>query len=123
MTKRSSWLILGAMLTMGCDNGAKSTFASEAAGGSAAAQAGSGGTATAATGSLAEKYAEYFPVGVALGSVHLSTMGDIVDRDFNHLTCENAMKITDIHPAEASFAWEEADYIADYARQRDIKLT
>jgi endo-1,4-beta-xylanase len=127
MTEQSSWLILGACLTMGCclscDSGAKTTFASEAAGGSAAAHAGSGGTATASTGSLAEKYADYFPVGVALGSVHLSTMGDIVDRDFNHLTCENAMKITDIHPAEASFAWEEADYIADYARQRDIKLT
>lgn len=134
--RQASWLVLGTVLALsaacfGCDIGARSNLGDRAGGnsgglgtgGTSAMQPGTGGTPTMPTDSLAEKYADHFPIGVALGSVHLSTMGSIVDRDFNHLTCENAMKIQDIHPAEATFAWDEADDIADYARQRGIKLT
>jgi endo-1,4-beta-xylanase len=124
MMVHASWLKLGGCLVLlgaclGCDGGSKASM-DDTAGTSAG---GAGGTAATTAGSIAEKYIDYFPVGVALGSIHLSTMGDIVDRDFNHLTCENAMKIKNIHPAEATFAWQEADYIADYARNRGIKLT
>src|SRR5687768_17014215 len=113
MMTHANLLMFSAVLALsgacfGCDSGARSTLSGARTGGGAAMQEGTGGAATNPTGSLAQKYADHFPIGVALGSFHLSTMASIVDHDFNHLTCENAMKIQDIHPAEASFAWEEA---------------
>ena len=144
-------MLAAALMMMGCDSGAHSSLGDDAAMGGSGNAAGSGnaggsgnaagsgnaggsatqagasgataGASAASSGSLAQKYAEYFPIGAALGSYHLSNMGGIVEQDFNHLTCENAMKIQDIHPTEDSFAWTEADYIADYARQHGMKLT
>jgi len=140
---RGKWvsvLALGASL-LGCDAGERSTLAdddgvagttSNASGGTGSS---SGGTSTAGTapnaagstatgtGSLAEKYADHFPIGAAIGNWHLDNLSDVLERDFNHLTCENAMKIQDIHPTEAAFVWDEADRIADFARQNGMKLT
>ena len=74
-------------------------------------------------GSLAAKYADYFPIGAAIGNYQLTTLPDVLTQDFNHLTCENAMKIQDIHPAQDSYAWEDADAVANFARQHQMKLT
>jgi len=75
------------------------------------------------TGSLALKYVDYFPIGAAVGNWQLDNEADALRRDFNHLTCENAMKAQNIHPAEDSYDWAEADRIADFARSRGMKLT
>lgn len=103
---------------------------SAAPGGSASTGgAGAGGTSGGAggsaplTGSLAMKYADYFPIGAAISGFQLLYLPEILAQDFNHLTCENAMKIQDIHPAENTFAWEDADQVADFARQHQMKLT
>jgi endo-1,4-beta-xylanase len=141
--RASTWallLTLGAVLA-GCDVGAKTALdvegtsgTSNAAGGSnggasagttggnAAAGAGTGG-APLATASLAQKYVGYFPIGAAVGNWHLDNLSPVLKQDFNHLTCENAMKVQDIHPAEATFNWTEADRVADFARQNGMKLT
>jgi endo-1,4-beta-xylanase len=106
--------------TSGTSSGSSTGGSSSGAGTSSS----SGGTdASVGAGSLAEKYADHFPIGAAVGNWHLDTLGDVLEQDFNHLTCENAMKIQDIHPAEATFAWEDADRIADFARQKGMKLT
>jgi endo-1,4-beta-xylanase len=90
----------------------------------ASGNAGASGSAGASgVDSVAQKYAGVFPIGAAIGSWHLDNLGAIVERDFNHLTCENAMKAAPIHPAEATFAWAEADRVADYARAHAMKLT
>ncbi len=130
-------LVLGSTL-LGCDSGERSALAddNQAASGTSSGPSAGGSTSAAGTGSssggngpstgagsLAEKYADHFPIGAAVGSWHLDTLGDVLEQDFNHLTCENAMKIQDIHPAEATFAWDEADRIADFARQKGMKLT
>jgi endo-1,4-beta-xylanase len=75
------------------------------------------------TGSVAQTYAGYFPIGAAVSAWHLDHAADTLTRDFNHLTCENAMKVQDIHPAEDSYDWAEADRIADFARAHGMKLT
>jgi endo-1,4-beta-xylanase len=75
------------------------------------------------TGSVARKYADYFPIGAAVGNWQLDNAVDALDRDFNHLTCENAMKAQNIHPAEDTYDWAEADRIADFARSHGMKLT
>ncbi|MET0794226.1 MAG: endo-1,4-beta-xylanase [Polyangiaceae bacterium] len=83
-----------------------------------------GGEAAPATGTpLAQKYADYFPIGAAVGAWHLDNESLLLAEQFNHLTCENAMKIQDIHPAEDSYDWAEADRIADFARRHGMKLT
>ncbi len=74
-------------------------------------------------GSVAQKYADYFPIGAAVSAWHLDNEVPALTRDFNHLTCENAMKEEDIHPAEASYDWAEADRIADFARSHGMKMT
>jgi endo-1,4-beta-xylanase len=99
--------------------------------GQTAGASGSGATTGGATtggsssgsGTLAAKYADYFPIGAAVGDYQLTTLSDIVAQDFNHLTCENAMKIAPIHPAEGTYDWAPADQVADFARMHGMKLT
>jgi endo-1,4-beta-xylanase len=85
--------------------------------------AGSGGGPGIPPDSLARRYADYFPIGAAVSAWHLDNLSAIVENDFNHLTCENAMKMKNVHPAQATFNWTEADRVADFARQRGMKLT
>jgi endo-1,4-beta-xylanase len=100
-------------------------------GGASGGSAGAGGTGPATPcdwqspgpGSLAGKYAGHFPIGAAVRAWDLQNQRQILTRDFNHLTAENAMKAADIHPAENTFDWAEADAIADFARQHCMKLT
>ena len=108
----------------GAGAGASGIGGSSANAGAAGAtnSGGTGGTPVAGT-SLAQKYADYFPIGAAVSSWHLDNVNAILASQFNHLTCENAMKIQDIHPAEATYDWTEADRIADFARAHGMKLT
>jgi endo-1,4-beta-xylanase len=135
----SPWLRLGAwglaLLVAGCDAGAHSdpsdpqASAGTASGGSPSAVGGSAATSGAAgvsgvpSDSLAQKYADFFPIGVAVGNYQLSVQDQVLAQDFNHLTCENAMKIEDIHPTADGFYWADADRIADFARQHGMKMT
>jgi endo-1,4-beta-xylanase len=143
----SKWALVSALGAglLGCDSGERSALTdsggvagsmSNASGGAsggngsssggsptAGTAPGNAGSSTTGTDSLAEKYAGHFPIGAAVGNWHLDALSDVLERDFNHLTCENAMKIQDIHPAEATFAWDEADRVADFARQKGMKLT
>ena len=124
----SLWIVAGCATLAGCDSGAGSALDSAAGttavGGSSSSgggNAGSGGSA--AVDSLAQKYSDHFPIGAAIGNWHLDNLSGVLKQDFNHLTCENAMKIQDVHPAEGSFSWTEADRVADFARQNGMKLT
>lgn len=124
---------------VGCDSGSHSAMpgagssaggnasASSTAGGGAAGMAASsagGGTGGATAGdSLAKKYADFFPIGAAVGNFQLNFLDQVLAQDFNHLTCENAMKAEDVHPTEDEFVWTDADRIADFARQHGMKMT
>jgi len=74
-------------------------------------------------GSVAKKYLNHFPIGAAVGNWELDNEGRALERDFNHLTCENAMKAQNIHPAEAEYVWTEADRVANFARSHRLKMT
>jgi endo-1,4-beta-xylanase len=105
--------------------GGQSTAGGPSVAGAPAGGGGSGADATggAATGSLAAKYAEFFPIGAAVSDRALDDFQALLAQDFNHLTCEYQMKIAMIHPAEDTYAWEETDRVADFARQHGMKLT
>ncbi len=102
-----------------------SSVSGTSSGGALAGTSGAAGSGTsgAPSDSLAAKYKDYFPIGAAVGDFHLTALADVLKRDFNRLTCENAMKIADIHPAEATYNWAEADRVADFARANGMKLT
>jgi endo-1,4-beta-xylanase len=58
-----------------------------------------------------------YPFGAA---VNVSLMKNnanyrnLVTKEFSSLTAENAMKFSQIHPAENTYNWADADYLVDY---------
>ena len=73
--------------------------------------------------SLAAAYTDYFPIGTAIGPAHISTVGEIITHEFNHLTAENDMKARLIQPDEGTFNFTNADKIADLARANSMTMT
>ena len=118
----SAGVATAAGASAGGTSGGTST-AGVASSGAAGLAAGASGAAAATANSLASKYADYFPIGAAVSAWHLDHVSAQLAQDFNHLTCENAMKVADIHPAEATFNWVEADRIAGFARSHGMKMT
>lgn len=111
-----------ALSGVACDDGITGAATGGSGNGSGGTDPGTGQGGRTAT-ALPAKYADFFPIGAAVSSWHLDNLTEIVATDFNHLTAENAMKVQDIHPAEASFNWTEADKIADFARDHGMKMT
>ena len=73
---------------------------------------------------LKDAWQHAFRVGAAVnaGILRQKRADEIITRHFSTLTPEKAMKFGIIHPEENSWNWEEADFIADYARQREIAM-
>ena len=72
---------------------------------------------------LSEHLAPYFSLGVAMEPHYLGQLGVIIESTFNRLTAENAMKCARIHPSEDSYSWSPADQLANFARERQMKMT
>jgi endo-1,4-beta-xylanase len=109
--------------------GGTAVAGSAAVGGSSPGGAGGNGAVTPCEwrspgpGSLADKYGALFPIGTAVTAGDVQNQAQILLRDFNHLTAENAMKAADIHPAPETFDWAQADAIANFAREHCMKMT
>ena len=73
---------------------------------------------------MKDYYKNYFPIGVAVNPqmVRPGPDADLVNAQFNSLTPENAMKMGLIHPEENRYNWKDADAIADFAKQNNLKL-
>ncbi|PQA59573.1 endo-1,4-beta-xylanase [Siphonobacter curvatus] len=73
---------------------------------------------------LKDYYKDYFPIGVAVNPrmVQPGPEADLIKAQFNSMTPENAMKMGPIHPEENRYNWTDADAIADFAQQNNIKL-
>lgn len=78
------------------------------------------------SGAIKEVYGEYFPVGMALNAGKLASGDpnylDVVLKNFNAVTGENAFKWESLHPEEDRYDFTEADRIADFAREHGLKL-
>ena len=74
--------------------------------------------------SLKEVFAKDFLMGVSLSgrNVRIDAERDLIKKQFNSVTCENAMKPASLHPAQGVWHWDEADRIADFCRQNGIKM-
>ena len=72
---------------------------------------------------LKDAYKDYFKVGVALNVGNLTPDQEaIVQREFNSVTCENAMKPVSVHPAPGVWDWAQADSIANFCRRNGIPM-
>ena len=73
---------------------------------------------------LKDAYKDYFMIGVAVNQRNVSNPEQqaLIKREFNSMTAENDMKPEPTEPREGQFNWENADRIADFARQNGIKL-
>ena len=72
---------------------------------------------------LKETYKDYFKVGVAINVRNLTPeQEEIILRDFNSVTCENAMKPIEVHPSEGVWDWSRADSIANFCRRNHIPM-
>jgi len=82
-----------------------------------------GATATWAQG-LKDAYKNDFLIGVAVNQRNVTNAEQqaLIKREFNSMTAENDMKPEPTEPQEGKFNWENADRIANFARQNGIKL-
>lgn len=66
-----------------------------------------------------------FPFGASLSINLLKTRAayrDVVTKEYNSITAENAMKIAAIHPSENSYFWTDADYFVNFAKSLGIRV-
>lgn len=71
---------------------------------------------------LKTAYEDYFKIGVAGSSSTLLDNKEMVIKNFNSVTCENAMKVYAIHPAENNWQFAEADAIANFCRENGLVM-
>ena len=73
---------------------------------------------------LKDVYEDDFWMGVSLNphNVRIEAEQDLIRREFNSVTCENAMKPGSLHPAPDVWRWDEADRIADFCRKNRIRM-
>jgi endo-1,4-beta-xylanase len=73
--------------------------------------------------SLKDAYKDFFPVGVAVAPRNLSgPEAELIVRQFNSITPENAMKMGPIHPEPDRYAWEAPDAIVGFAQRNGMKV-
>ena len=82
-----------------------------------------GSTTTWAQG-LKDVYKDYFMIGVAVNQRNVTNaeQAALVKKEFSSMTAENDMKPEPTEPREGEFNWENADRIANFARENGIKL-
>ncbi|NLP48657.1 MAG: endo-1,4-beta-xylanase [Clostridiales bacterium] len=71
---------------------------------------------------LKAAYEDYFKIGVAVSSRTMNENKEMILKNFNSITCENAMKVDNIHPAENDWRFGEADKIADFCRENGLVM-
>lgn len=76
--------------------------------------------------SLKAAYADAFRIGAALSRDQIlgeeADVLSLVEREFNAVTAENAMKWERIHPEEGIYDWEAPDALVDFAGAHGIEV-
>ncbi len=71
---------------------------------------------------IKDYYIDYFRIGTAVSPMSLKAYGELIKEEFNSITCENEMKFGVIHPREDAYHFEDADRMADYARENKLAM-
>jgi len=72
---------------------------------------------------LKDYYKDYFPMGVAVSpNSDKGEEAKLIKTHYNSITPENVMKMGPIHPEKDRFNWEQADALANFARENDLMM-
>ncbi len=73
---------------------------------------------------LKDAYKDYFDIGVAVNMRNVSEPGqmELIKRNFNSVTAENAMKPQSTQPEKGRYTWGQADRIANFCRENGLKM-
>ena len=73
---------------------------------------------------LKDAYKDFFTIGVAVNKTNVSDPAqmEIIKKQFNSVTAENAWKPGEIHPEEGVWNFGLADSIANFCRENGIKM-
>ena len=73
---------------------------------------------------LKDAYKNYFTIGVAVNKTNISDPAqiEIIKKQYNSVTAENAWKPGEIHPKEGVWNFGLADSIANFCRENGIKM-
>ena len=66
-----------------------------------------------------------FPMGASVGIARMKNNAryiEVVTKEFNSITAENAMKFRALHPAENTYQWTDADFLVDFAQKNGKRL-
>jgi endo-1,4-beta-xylanase len=71
-----------------------------------------------------------FPIGIAVSNTDSPTYNiltnasekAVAEKHFSQMTAGNIMKVSYLHPTQASFTFTNADAFVDYAQTKDIKI-
>jgi endo-1,4-beta-xylanase len=76
------------------------------------------------TKGLKDYYKDYFTMGVAVSPQGLKRPEEsqLIIQQFGSMTPENAMKWGPVHPRENEYYWRDADSIAAFAKEHNLKL-
>nr|6FHF_A Chain A, Design [Escherichia coli] len=74
--------------------------------------------------SLAQRYKDYFYIGAAVEPYQTTKEKDakMLQRHFNMIVAENAMKPAALEPTEGNFQWADADRIVQFAKENGMEL-
>jgi len=71
------------------------------------------------------KSAMPFPMGAALNVSLLKSNNNyrnLIIKEFNSVTAENAMKFASLHPSKDTYTWSDADYLIDFANANGMRV-
>ena len=73
---------------------------------------------------LKDYYKKYFPIGVAVRPSDLRNGEEknLILKEFNSITAENAMKMAPLQPAENRFFWRDADSIVAFGVRNKLNV-
>lgn len=78
------------------------------------------------TPTLKDHFADDFLIGAAINMNHVKGLDpasdSIVRRHFNSIVAENCMKCEEIHPAEGTYFWDDADAFVDYGVRNNMAI-
>lgn len=73
--------------------------------------------------SLAEVFADYFPIGIAIEAPQIHGVpAELLKKHANLLVAGNEMKPDALQPKEGDFKWDKADRIVNFAKENNMEL-
>ncbi len=71
---------------------------------------------------LAYTFRQDFPIGAAVSARTIHSQRDLLLQQYSSLTAENEMKFISVHPEQDKYTFDDADAIANFAREHSLEL-